>query len=82
MDCFTVLKIKFYPKLELMIQDLVHGSNVIHIVVVWVRGRVMWLVVSSISKEHTISVLNLNLDVACSTGTLTPTGVITQKTTV
>ena len=81
MDCFTVLKIKFYPKLELMIQALVHGSSVIHIVIVWIRGRVIWLVVTSISEEHTVSALNLYLHVACSTGTLTPAGVITQKTT-
>ena len=58
------------------------GSSVIHIVVVWVRSRVVWLVVTRISEEHTVSVLKLNLDVACSTGTFTPTCVITKKTTV
>ena len=59
-----------------------HGSSVIHIVVVWVRGCVVWLIVSSISEEHTVSVLKLNLDVACLNGMFTPTCVITQKTTV
>lgn len=43
-----------------MIQAVLHGSSVIHIVVVWIRGRVVWLVVTNISEEHTVSVLNLN----------------------
>jgi hypothetical protein len=66
----------------MMIQAVVYGSSVSHIVVVRVWGRVVWLVFTSNLEEQSVSVLNLSLDVARSTETLRPTGVITQKTTV
>ena len=63
MDCFTVLKTKFYPKIELMIQALVPGSSVSHIVVVQVRGLGVWLVVTSIPWAYCLC---LKLESGCS----------------